>query len=77
MNSVFIGHEYDDKGNLIRSSFFKSEDSAKVWCKEPRRIYRSYRKDQTCNFCLNPDSILTPETCCTGCSKLNYTGSLM
>ncbi len=30
----------------------------------------SYEKDQTCNFCQNPDSILTKNTCCTGCSKL-------
>jgi hypothetical protein len=25
---------------------------------------------QTCRFCLNPDSILSKETCCSGCSKL-------
>lgn len=28
-------------------------------------------KEQTCRFCEDPDSILTPETCCTGCSKLH------
>lgn len=28
------------------------------------------RPDQTCHHCLNPDSIMTPETCCTGCSRL-------
>ena len=25
---------------------------------------------QTCTFCQNPDSILSLETCCTGCSRL-------
>lgn len=25
---------------------------------------------QVCRFCLNPESILTLETCCTGCIKL-------
>ena len=29
-----------------------------------------YVPNQTCRFCNNPESILTPETCCTGCSKL-------
>ena len=29
-----------------------------------------YSPDQECNHCLNPDSIMTPETCCTGCSRL-------
>lgn len=28
-------------------------------------------KNQTCNFCENPESIITKETCCTGCSKLD------
>jgi hypothetical protein len=32
---------------------------------------RSKREDQRCTFCLNPESILTPETCCTGCGALN------
>lgn len=27
-------------------------------------------KRQTCRFCENHESILTKETCCTGCSKL-------
>jgi hypothetical protein len=27
-------------------------------------------KNQTCRHCLNPESILTPETCCTNCSIL-------
>lgn len=26
---------------------------------------------QTCTHCENPDSILTKDTCCTGCSKLD------
>ncbi len=26
---------------------------------------------QVCNFCNNPESILTRETCCSGCSKIN------
>jgi len=29
-----------------------------------------YSPNQTCRFCENPESILTKETCCTGCSKL-------
>jgi hypothetical protein len=28
------------------------------------------KKTFTCTFCENPKSILTPTTCCTGCSKL-------
>ncbi len=32
---------------------------------------RSKREDQRCRFCLNPESILTLETCCTGCGALN------
>ena len=28
-----------------------------------------YRPDQTCQFCDDPNSILSKETCCTGCSK--------
>lgn len=32
---------------------------------------RSKREDQFCTFCLNPESKLTPETCCTGCGALN------
>jgi hypothetical protein len=26
--------------------------------------------DRFCSFCLNPKSILLPETCCTGCTAL-------
>lgn len=26
--------------------------------------------NQTCTFCNNPDSILSRETCCGGCSKI-------
>jgi hypothetical protein len=37
-------------------------------CDQPER---SKREDQRCSFCLNPESILTPETCCTGCGALN------
>lgn len=33
-------------------------------------IKKPYRLDQTCHHCLNPESIMTPETCCTGCSRL-------
>lgn len=32
---------------------------------------RSKREDQKCRFCLDPESILTLETCCTGCGALN------
>lgn len=28
-----------------------------------------YKKNQTCRFCEDPSSILTKETCCSGCSK--------
>lgn len=30
-----------------------------------------YKDNQTCNFCLNKDSFISKETCCTGCSVLN------
>lgn len=30
----------------------------------------NYKEAQVCGFCLNPDSIISPETCCTGCSIL-------
>lgn len=30
----------------------------------------TYKNDKTCTFCLKSDSILSFETCCTGCSKL-------
>ena len=30
----------------------------------------SQLKEQLCSFCENPESTLTEETCCTGCSKL-------
>lgn len=33
--------------------------------------------EQRCRFCLNPESILTPETCCTGCSALNHDMPIM
>jgi hypothetical protein len=34
-------------------------------------LLRAFTKeDQYCRFCLNPESILTPETCCTCCSAL-------
>ena len=33
----------------------------------------NYDKNQMCRYCLDPASILTPETCCIGCSKLNST----
>lgn len=32
---------------------------------------RSKREDQYCRFCLDKNSILTKETCCTGCGALN------
>jgi hypothetical protein len=35
-----------------------------------------YRADQTCRFCLDPESILTQETCCTGCSRLKNDSEL-
>jgi len=28
-------------------------------------------KNQTCRFCEDPDSILTRETCCSCCSKID------
>ena len=36
-----------------------------------KEILKSYKPNQTCRFCENPESTLTKETCCTGCSKLN------
>jgi hypothetical protein len=30
---------------------------------------------QSCTFCLNPESIISKETCCTGCSKLENNNS--
>jgi hypothetical protein len=36
------------------------------FCGEPK-----YKPDQKCNFCLNPESIITKGTCCTGCSILS------
>lgn len=38
--------------------------------KELRRLEKKYDVEQTCTFCNNPDSILTKEICCKGCSKL-------
>jgi hypothetical protein len=35
--------------------------------------FEKYDLNQTCSFCENPESILTPLTCCTGCSKLKLT----
>ena len=29
------------------------------------------KESQTCRFCENPESILTKETCCSGCSKID------
>ena len=28
------------------------------------------KADQSCRFCMNPDSIISKETCCSGCSIL-------
>lgn len=28
---------------------------------------------QECNFCKNPDSIISVDTCCTGCTSLKKT----
>lgn len=56
--------------------FCRCEDRNIRIAKEKRlRKENPYRKDQTCNHCNNPESILTPETCCTGCSKLQVQGS--
>ncbi len=45
----------------------------KTWIRE---FYDKYnfecneQEEQYCTFCLKTESILTPETCCTGCSAL-------
>ena len=34
------------------------------------QLREGFVNKQMCRFCENPSSILTKETCCTGCSKL-------
>lgn len=38
--------------------------SIEIWIRE------FFDRNQMCSFCLNPNNILTKETCCTGCCKL-------
>lgn len=66
----------------MRSLFYKEECEMKELTEmqkmehaiaaQMRRILPNfeYQEDQTCRFCNSPESILTEEACCTGCSKL-------
>lgn len=38
--------------------------------KDDANLNQKYRSNQTCRFCDDPKSILTKDTCCTGCSRL-------
>ena len=38
--------------------------------KNDTNLNQKYRSNQTCRFCDDPKSILTKDTCCTGCSRL-------
>lgn len=61
---------YEDKYGL-RITTLKKKPTHDFWGNPYNQPERSKREDQRCNFCLNPESILTPETCCTGCGALN------
>lgn len=49
----------DEIGLYIDKIFDKYEKSLNI------------RNNRKCRFCINPDSILSEDTCCTGCSMLN------
>ncbi len=38
--------------------------------------HQKYKRDQKCSFCMNPESIINKETCCTGCSVLREKGKV-
>lgn len=58
----------DKDGNLVGANdFCTTPFSSKLLSNS---FYNKYIKEQECRFCLDSDFILTPETCCTGCSKL-------
>jgi hypothetical protein len=54
--------------NNIRGfcNFCPSLNIIKRICKKEMRV----ENNQTCRFCENSESIISPETCCTGCSIL-------
>lgn len=49
------------------------EELPVVWPRKwiSKQEAKKYWPDQICTFCQDPENILTKETCCTGCSKLN------
>jgi len=52
---------------------FNDKDDIKLTDTQSTKLdrKRSKREDQYCTFCLKSESILTTETCCTGCGALN------
>lgn len=69
------------KYSCERGHQFSNDECKENWknlkiCPYCFPIAFKYKEDQKCNFCLNPESIITKDTCCTGCSvleKLNNT----
>ena len=57
------------EGRNIRLAKQLREEGKSPWQKLGN--VEKYDPNQTCNFCNNPESILTEDTCCTGCSKLS------
>lgn len=56
-------------GTKIEDGFSECADCwVSRFHKEEQPVH--YDANQTCSFCENPESILTTNTCCTGCSKL-------
>lgn len=67
-------------GNNLRRLLCK-ESNRNITCLDDAGLYPNEGKckaalqEQTCRFCLDPESILTKETCCTGCSILRKRSS--
>jgi hypothetical protein len=55
--------------DIINKSY---QDAYKIWSEhfEEKKKVEQNPLPQNCTFCNNPESFLSVNTCCTGCSKL-------
>ncbi len=64
--------EIKDVENMTREEMIESMRKMEdIIIRKYRELTSLYLPNQTFKFCENPNSILTEDTCCTGCSKLN------
>lgn len=58
---------------MMERKWISREEAEKIWPSQGSEFKKEnppIKKNQTCRFCEDPNSILTKETCCTGCSML-------